>query len=159
MNIYFPKNKKSLLGIIVILLTVLIFLLPCCRKKDQPQQSRQAADSQETEQITESESTELSEPTEKIDLCILYAGVLESERAKDFTDLLSKHFTKIETTDYKSFTGNVPVDFDVAIIDYDGRDTRAQIPNIPRTYTRATITVGVPGAFICSRQSLKTGYL
>jgi len=97
--------------------------------------------------------------TEKIDLTILYAGLLDTDRAKDFTAFLSKHFTEVKTTDYLTFTGMETTPFDVAIIDHNGLDFHAPIPSISPEYTRATITVGVPGAFLCSQLNLKTGYL
>ena len=97
--------------------------------------------------------------TEKIDLTILYAGLLDTDRAKDFTDFLSKHFTEVKTTDYMKFTGMESTPFDVAIIDHNGLGFNAPLPNISQQYSHATITVGVPGAFLCSRLNLKTGYL
>jgi hypothetical protein len=116
-------------------------------KKDQPQ---------ETQQVSESRRIEISE---KIDLCILYAGLLNTDRAKDFVDFLKAHFRQVETTDYKTFNGTHTADFDVAIIDHNGLDTRAPLQGISRQYTRATVTMEVPGADLCSRLSLKTGYL
>ena len=97
--------------------------------------------------------------SEKIDLRILYAGLPNTERAKDFVDFLTKHFKEVETTDYNTFKGDKTAGFDVTIIDYNGQDTRAPLPSISREYSRATITVGSPGADLCSRLSLKTGYL
>jgi hypothetical protein len=93
------------------------------------------------------------------DLKILYAGLLDTDRAEDYVGFLGKHFKTVETTDYKSFTGSEAAGFDVTIIDYDGTDRRAPRLRLPRDYTKATITVGVPGAHLCSGLSLKTGYL
>ena len=42
---------------------------------------------------------------------------------------------------------------------HNGVGFRVPIPNISRQYSRATVTLGVPGAHLCSRLSLKTGYL
>ncbi|MBL7187698.1 MAG: hypothetical protein ISS70_15355 [Phycisphaerae bacterium] len=92
-------------------------------------------------------------------LRILYAGLLDTDRAKDFVDFLDEHFEKVETTDYLTFTADKSAGFDVTILDHDGVDTRAPRPSISRQYSRATVTLGVPGADICSRLSLKTGYL
>ena len=89
----------------------------------------------------------------------MYAGLSNTDRSKDFVSFLKKHFRQVQTTDYNTFTGTHTADFDVAIIDYDGADTRSPRPNIRRQYARATVTMGVPGAFICSNLSLKTGYL
>ena len=94
-------------------------------------------------------------------LRILYAGLLETDRAKDFVAFLGEHFPKVETTDYNSFsfTGREATGFDVTIIDHDGADTKAPRLWLSPFYSGATVTVGVPGAKICSRLSLKTGYL
>ncbi|MBN2593609.1 MAG: hypothetical protein JXA81_08900 [Sedimentisphaerales bacterium] len=87
------------------------------------------------------------------------AGLPNTDRAKGFMHFLTKHFRQVETMDYNTFTGSQTADFDVVIIDHDGANTRAPRPNISRQYARATVTVGVPGAFLCSQLSLKTGYL
>ena len=119
----------------------------------------QSIASEDTEHLSQSEIVEPNIASSKINLRILYAGRLGTDRAKDFVDFLSEHFEKVETTNYNTFTGNESIDFDVAIIDYDGKDTSAPRSNVSRRYARATVTVGVPGAFLCSRLSLKTGYL
>jgi GrpB-like predicted nucleotidyltransferase (UPF0157 family) len=128
-----------------VLVFVPVMFVGC--KKDQPQEAQQAVKLQKTD------------TSEKIDLHILYAGLPNTDRTKDFVDFLKAHFRQVEATDYNTFPGSHALDFDVAIIDYDGADTRAPRPNISHEYARATITVGVPGAFICSQLSLKTGYL
>jgi hypothetical protein len=116
-------------------------ILVGCKKKDQPQEAQQVVES------------------EKIGLRILYAGLPNTDRAKDFVDFLTRHFQQVETTDYNTFTGSHTADFDVAIVDHDGADTSAPRLRINRQYARATVTMGVPGAFLCSNLSLKTGYL
>ena len=126
------ENKLALSAALVFLLAFMLIMFASCKK---------------------------TETSEKIGLRILYAGLPNTDRAKDFVDFLKKHFQQVETTDYKTFTGSYTAGFDVAIIDYDGLDTRAPLPNINRQYARATITMGVPGADLCSRLSLKTGYL
>jgi hypothetical protein len=133
------------LGLVFLLTFALIVFVSC--KKDQPRQTRQAVESQKVD------------TSGKIDLHVLYAGLPNTDRAKDFVSFLKTYFHQVETTDYNTYTGNHTSDFDVAIIDHDGADTRAPRPNISRQYTRATVTVGVPGAFLCSRLSLKIGYL
>jgi len=130
-----------------------------CKKKEQPEEDRQAVPTEESQQVTTAEEIDEIEVSEQIDLRILYAGLPNTERAKDFVDFLSEHFKQVETTDYNTFTTDKTAGFDVAIIDYDGVEFRAPRPNISRQYSRATVTMGVPGAFICSSLSLKTGYL
>ena len=140
------KNKIILSVVLIFLFAfVSIFFVGC--KKDQPQETQQAVKSRKTD------------TSETIDLRILYAGVPKTDRAKDFAGFLKKHFRQVETTDYKTFTGSHGTDFDVAIIDYDGADTDAPRSRINRQHERATVTIGVPGAFLCSDLSLKTGYL
>ena len=130
-----------------------------CKKKEQPEEARQAVPAEETQQVSTSEEIDKIDASEKIDLRILYAGLPNTERAKDFVDFLTKHFKEVETTDYNTFTESKTAGFDVTIIDYDGQDTRAPLPSISREYSRASITVGSPGAKLGNRLSLKTGYL
>lgn len=135
-------------------LTTLI--LVGCKRKEKPEDTQQAVESRQTGQAPDSQKTDTSG---KINLRILYADLPKTARAKDFVKFLKKHFQQVETTDYNTFKGSHTADFDVAIIDHDGADTRAPRVRISRQYTRATVTVGVPGAFLCSNLSLKTGYL
>jgi hypothetical protein len=140
-------KNKIILSVVLVFLFALVSIVFVGCKKDQPQEAQQAVKPQKID------------ASGKIDLRILYAGLPNTDRAKNFTSFLKTYFRHVETTDYNTFTGNHTSDFDVAIIDHDGADTRAPRPNISRQYARATITVGVPGAFICSNLSLKTGYL
>jgi hypothetical protein len=140
------KNKMVFSVVLVIYMAFVPIVFVGC-KKDQPQETQQAVKSRKTD------------TSEKIDLCILYAGLRKTDRAKDFVGFLKKHFRQVETTDYNTFTGNNDADYDVAIIDYDGADTDAPRSRINRQHARATVTIGVPGAFLCSDLSLKTGYL
>lgn len=96
---------------------------------------------------------------DRADLRILYAGLLETDRAKDFVVFSGRHFAEVKTTDYNTFTGSRAAGFDVTIIDYDGVDTKASPLLLSPFYSAATITIGVPGALICSRLNLKTAYL
>jgi hypothetical protein len=144
-------------------LALLIALCPTalvsCKKNVQPGQTQSAAESRKAASAAASESSTETGPAGKIALRILYAGLPNTERAKDFVDFLSSHFQHVETTDYKTFTGRQAADFDVAIVDYDGTSTKAPHLRISPQYTRATVTIGAAGAFLCSDLSLKTGYL
>ncbi len=131
------KNKIVLSVVLVFLLAFVMIVFVGC-KKNQPQ---------------------MAETSEKIDLCILYAGLPNTDRSKDFVDFLKTYFRQVETTEYNTFTGSHTAGFDVAIIDHDGLDAQAPRSRINRQHARATVTVGVPGAFLCSALSLKTGYL
>jgi len=158
MTKYIIKNR-----IILVMLTIwLVFTLTIfisCKKKEQPEDTQQAVSTEETKHISASDKIDKIDASEKIDLRILYAGLPNTERAKDFVDFLTKHFKEVETTDYNTFTESKTAGFDVTIIDYDGQDTRAPLPSISREYSRASITVGSPGAKLGNRLSLKTGYL
>ncbi len=95
----------------------------------------------------------------KLDINILYAGLPETDRAKDFMGFLGKYFKAVTFTDFNAFDENKTAGYDIVILDHDGEAFRAKLPKISKKYSRATITMGVPGAFICSRLSLKTSYL
>jgi len=130
-----------------------------CRKKEPPQGARQEPSTGTTRPVPAADRVYEPDTAEKIDLRILYAGVPNTERAKDFTEFLAKHFLEVGTTDYKAFKEDQASGFDVVILDYDGVGFSAPRPSISREYSRATVTMGVPGAFICGSLSLKTGYL
>jgi hypothetical protein len=95
----------------------------------------------------------------KFNMKILYAGLPKTDRAKDFMDFLGKHFKEVTFTDYNSFDEKKNTDFDVLILDHDGKGTRATTPKISRQFSRATVTMGVPGGKLSGRLNLKTGYL
>jgi hypothetical protein len=141
------KNRTVFSAGLVFLLALVLIVFIGCKKKEQSQESQQTVEPQKTE------------TSEKIALRILYAGLPNTDREKDFVDFLKKHFHQVETTDYNTFTGSYKTDFDVAIIDHNGTGFNVPTPNISRQYSRATVTIGVPGAFLCDRLSLKTGYL
>jgi hypothetical protein len=96
---------------------------------------------------------------EKIDLRVFYAGLPDTDRQKDFVGFLKEHFGEVGVGDYNTFTADQADGFDVVILDHDGFDTQAPTPHLGRDYSRATVTMGVPGGDIGSRMSLKTGYL
>jgi len=94
----------------------------------------------------------------KIALSVLYAGHPGSAREKDFVSFLDRHFKKVGTTALKTFAEAEAKGFDVVIMDYDGRCTRAPRPKLSRGYTRATVSVAGVGALIGSSLHLKAGY-
>jgi hypothetical protein len=141
------ESRKVFSARLVFLLALVLIVFIGCKKKEQSQAAQSSVEPQTTES------------SEKIALRILYAGLPNTDREKDFVDFLKKHFQQVETTDYNTFTGSYKTDFDVAIIDHNGTGFNVPTPNISRQYSRATVTVGVPGAFLCDRLSLKTGYL
>lgn len=105
-------------------------------------------------------------PTEtKIALRVLYAGMTGTDRQKDFVSFLSDHFTKVKSVDVMSFKAEQANDSDVVILDKDGiqwgnrgGSPLYEIIRLPKSYNRATIALGIPGAFFYDRMGLKPGY-
>jgi uncharacterized lipoprotein YehR (DUF1307 family) len=153
------KENRIVLAVLAICLFFILTISSGCKKKEQSEEARQNVPAEEITPTSTPEQVVQAGTSEKIDLRILYAGLPNTDRAKDFVDFLSKHFKQVETTDYNTLEEDNTDGFDVTIIDYDGHDTRAPLPSISREYSRATITIGSPGADLSSRLSLKTGYL
>jgi len=149
MTKYIIRNRIVLAALTIWFVSTLT-IFNGCKKKEQPEEARQTVPTEKTKHISASD---------KIGLRILYASLPNTERSKDFVEFLAKHLKQVETTDYNAFKESKTSGFDVTIIDYDGQDTRAPLPSISRQYSRATVTIGSPGADLCSRLSLKTGYL
>jgi len=147
-----------------------------CRKK-QPAENGQTAQAPKTEkqpsaQAPKTENDLPAEPGGTIDLEILYAGRPGSDREKDFTAFLSKHFAKVTftaflskhfaevtTCDLAEFTDARAEAVDVVVFDYDGKGFDAPMPDISEDYSTPTITLGVVGAIICRELGLATGYM
>jgi hypothetical protein len=146
------KNRITHFGFFLILGFILLSTMVINGHNNQPIDTQQTT----ADKLKQIENTDTSE---KSDLRILYAGLPNTDRAKDFMDFLTKYFKKVEFTDYNNFKEDLTANFDVTIIDHNGVGFRAPLPKISRQYSRATVTMGVPGAHICSRLSLKTGYL
>ena len=158
MTKYIIRNRIILAALTIwFVFTLMIFV--SCRKKEQPEDTQQAVPTEKTKHVSASEKIDKTDISDKIGLRILYVGLPNTERAKNFVEFLTKHFKQVETTDYNAFKESETSGFDVTIIDYDGQDTRAPLPSISSEYSRATITVGSPGADLGNRLSLKTGYL
>jgi hypothetical protein len=92
-------------------------------------------------------------------LKILYVGLPDTERQKDFVDFLSEHFEHVEAVDYYNFQEADTENCDVAIFDKDGVEWRPLEIKVSEQYSRSTVTIGVPGSFWCDRRRLKTGYM
>lgn len=137
-----------------------IFLsLSGCKPKDQ------ARDVQEQDQVEQTQDVALVEQDEmigsdgKIKLRILCTRSPEEGRTDDFVNFLSKHFVKVETTDYESFRQELAEDFDVVIIDYGAKRPGTPTPELSPYYSRATVTMGVSGSMVCRKLNFKPGYL
>lgn len=158
-------HKKLTLGFsFLILLPVIVLTLSACRKKQAPS-AREETQKSATKSSTQSQAQ--PEITgDKIPLRILYVGLPETDRQKDFVSFLSKNFTEVKTTGLYTFMEEQTKDSDVIILDKDGiqwgndgggkplRDLR-----VSAQYSRPTISLGIPGAFWTDRMRLKTGYM
>ncbi len=101
---------------------------------------------------------------DKISMRVLYAGMPGTARQKDFVSFLSNHFVEVESVDIGSFTEQQANASDVVILDKDGIQWGSRGGNplselkLSKGYSRATISLGIPGAFLYSRMGLKPGY-
>ena len=89
---------------------------------------------------------------------LLYIGKPDSQREKEFVGFLREHFREVGTGDLTQFAPARAEGFDVVLLDWEGDGFKAPRPNLPKDYTRPTLTIGVAGAFICDSLELKTGY-
>ena len=155
------EESRIALMTLSILLCFTLLISGSCKKKEQSEEIGKDVTVEEMPDTSTSKQIVWEKASEKIDLRILYAGLLETERAKDFVTFLAAHFEEVETADYLTFNGGEYSGFDVTIIDHDGVNFDASIAlfKLSHQYTHAAIAVGVPGANICSRLDLKTAYL
>ena len=144
----------------VILLLGVLIALQVSKKKEYPparQETQNALVKSDDLQIT---------PNGKIPLRILYVGLTNTERQKDFVSFLSDNFTEVKSTDLYAFKEEQTKNSDVIILDKDGiqwanRDGGKPLMDYPVSdqYSRPTISLGIPGAFWTDRMRLKTGYM
>lgn len=153
------KENRIVLIALSICLCFALSISSSCRKKGQSEGIGRAVRTEELTRTYASERIVWAGASEKSDLRILYAGLLDTDRAEDFVAFLAAHFERVETTDYLTFQGDESAGFDVTIIDHDGEDFDAPRLQLVPQYAHAAIAVGVPGAFLCSGLDLKTGYL
>jgi hypothetical protein len=130
-----------------------------CKKKDQPEDAPQAIGPVKTEHISAPDQIDKADTSGKIGLRILYVGLPNTERQKDFVGFLCKHFQQVDTADYNAFNEEQTKDCDVAIFDKDGLEWKPLDINVSGYYSRATISIGVPGAFWVRKVSSKMGYM
>lgn len=155
-----PMHFRTLTRIFFAISLLLASSLLCwsCRKKTpEPQPEQQVAGgSAETATTIASQP---SAPPGKIPLRILYVGLPDTERKKDFVAFLGRHFTQVDTADYNAFEEEQTKDCDVAIFDKDGLEWAPLDIDVSPQYSRATVSLGVPGAFWVRRVSRKMGYM
>ncbi len=158
MTKYIIRNRIILAALTIWFVFTLTNFISC-KKKEQPEDTRQAVPTEKTKHVSASEKIDKTDVSEKIGLRILYVGHPDSAREKDFVNFLTKQFKAVETADLKGFKEGQTDGFDVTILDYDGDGFKSPRPNISRNFTRPMVTVGVAGALMSSRWNLKTGYL
>lgn len=132
-----------------------------CRQAEpgaQQQDAESNANDITVETATESKVRRSGSP-DKIPLRVLYVGLPDTERQKDFVSFLSGHFEQVDTADYGAFTEEQTQDCDVAIFDKDGLEWKSLDINVSGGYSRATVSLGVPGAFWIRRVSSRMGYM
>ncbi|NQT01552.1 MAG: hypothetical protein HQ580_05990 [Planctomycetes bacterium] len=147
----------------LILLLAFVFTLSACKKK----QSQSAQDETQNGLAKSGTKSQVQQETtdEEIPLRILYVGLPNTERQKDFVSFLSKNFTEVKTADLYTFKEQQAKDSDVIILDKDGIQwgSRGGKPlrdlKVTDQYSRPTISLGIPGAFWTDRMRLKTGYM
>src|SRR5436309_1779294 len=71
-----------------------------------------------------------------IDLRVLYAGNPGSDRERDFTSFLGRHFARVGTTDYERFKEADAQGYDVVIFDWTSLYPRDQHGKVRETYDR-----------------------
>ena len=144
---------------------VLLAMSPCwgCREKEpEPEPAERTAESNAPETVAETPTVPQEQPavlSGKIPLRVLYVGLPDTERQKDFVTFLGKHFTQVDTADYNTFEEEQTKDCDVAIFDKDGLEWKPLDIPVSSRYSRATVSLGVPGAFWVRSVSQKMGYM
>ena len=99
------------------------------------------------------------EPPWNRSLKILYAGQPGSDRERDFVAFLRVHFDVVQTGNARTFRETDTQGFDVTLLDGDWTEFHEPRPEVSESFSRPVITLGAPGALLCSSWRLKTGYL
>jgi hypothetical protein len=164
MNMISPRRHLTSIVLNILLLVLMSVGLAGCKEKGESQETQERTQAEQAavepvEKIAAVDQNELIDSDGKIKLRILCTTSPKEGRTADFTSFLSKHFVKVETTDYKSFREELAADFDVVIIDYGMTRPGTPVPQLSAAYSRATVTLGVAGSMVCRRLNLKPGYL
>ena len=151
----FTFTKRIALTALTFWLVHALVISGGCKKKEQPANPPQAIGPAQTERV----AAEKINASGKVDLRVLYVGLPNTERQKDFVEFLRGHFEQVDTADYNTFTEEQTKDCDVAIFDKDGLEWKQLDINVSGYYSRATMSIGVPGAFWVRKVSSKMGYM
>jgi len=154
-------QKTTLLRYIAVVLLLVVLIALQVFKKKEPQPAQQ-----ETQNALVKSDIQQVIAGDKIPLKILYVGLPNTERQKDFVSFLSGNFQEAKTADLYAFKEEQTNNSDVIILDKDGiqwagRGDGKPLMNYPvsNQYSRPTISLGIPGAFWTDRMRLKTGYM
>ena len=158
-------NNRMVMGRILLggILLLLLAMIPAC-KKEEPQ-ADQASDSNPQAAAGDQEADSIEPSDAKIALKVLYVGMPNTDRQQDFVSFLSRHFQTVTTADLYAFKEEDASQSDVVLLDKDGiqwgDDGGRPLSDLrlSRNYTRPTVSLGIPGAFLTDRMGLKTGYM
>jgi hypothetical protein len=113
---------------------------------------------------------------EKANLKVLYAGNVDSPRAKDFTSFLDKHFATVTALDLGKFREGDAKEYDVILFDWTSiypRDKDGKIaygkegpglsmppaPRLSGDFDRPAILIGAAGGQVAGTLQLKINWL
>ena len=111
---------------------------------------------------------------EQADIKVLYAGHVDSARAKDFTSFLGQHFAKVTAIDLGKVRDADARGYDVVLIDWTSiypRDKDGKISNdnrglltipsiqLSRDFDRPTVLIGAAGGQFSHGRQLKIDWL
>ena len=153
------KNRFPSIVFHILLFMAVLLNISGCKQKDQDQDVQEPEQVEQVQDTVPVDQNDLIGADGKINLRILCTTSPKEGRTDDFVEFLSKHFVKVATTDYESFREELAKGFDVVIIDYGMERPGTPTPQLSRDYSRATVTMGVPGSMVCRRLNLKPGYL
>ena len=112
------------------------------------------------------------DPAQKIDMKVLYAGVPDAPRTKDFTEFLGKTFTKVGTVALKALDEKAAADYDVVIVDSptpyqseaESRKTGSgfkmpEAPKLTTGFTKPAVLMGAAGGKVLGELKIKLQWL
>jgi hypothetical protein len=105
------------------------------------------------------------EDAKKLDVQVLYAGVEDAPRTKEFKEFLGRTFTQVGTVDLTKLTHDAAKDYDVVIVDSPspyGAAGKFEMPKtaaLPADFGRPTIIMGAAGGSLLTRMNIKLNWL
>ncbi len=102
-------------------------------------------------------------PPEKSNLKVLYAGVSGSDREKEFTSFLAKHFIIVKSDKYNTLSENLIKEYDVVVVDCTNADFKVKIPSFLYTTKKPVMLMSFQAGEIIyeqgGKESKKGGYM